>query len=71
MSDPTHTEVYAAIEVIKAHLDKDWISEGCSIQSHVLGCASCQAVQLKRQLAGLAEFLKEDDAALQEGKEGE
>jgi len=61
MSEPTDAEVIAAIEVVKAHLDKDWISKGCGIESHVLGCASCQAVQLKRQLAGLAEFLKEDE----------
>lgn len=60
MNGPTNTEILAAINTIKAHLDADWISEGCGIEYHVMGCASCQAVHLKRELDGLASFLDEN-----------
>lgn len=59
MNEPTNAEILAAIDIIKVHLDKDWISEGCGEKEHVMGCASCEAVHLKRQLEGLASFIDE------------
>lgn len=47
------TLVLKAIEVVIAHLDQEWISEGCETD-HAFGCGSCQAVFLKKQLEGLA-----------------
>lgn len=53
---PTEAQVLAAIEVIKAHLDADWIS--CCEKDHAFGCASCQAVMLKKTLDGLASWFE-------------
>lgn len=49
----TKEELHKAIEVVKAHLDQEWISQGCE-ENHAFGCASCQAVLLKKQLDGLS-----------------
>jgi hypothetical protein len=53
--------VLAAIEVVKRHLDNDWISEGC-FEHQSFGCASCRAVALRKELTLLADYLIEDEA---------
>ncbi len=56
---PTEAEVLSAINVIKRHLDADWISEGCrEVQS--FGCASCRAIALRHELALLEDYLIEE-----------
>ena len=42
----------ACIEAVKNYLDREWISKGCETE-HAFGCASCQAVFLKKQLDSL------------------
>jgi hypothetical protein len=58
---PEHSIVREAIRIIKLHLDKEWISEGCKAD-HAFGCASCQALLLSQELDGLAGWL--DDLSL-------
>jgi len=55
---PPHDEVRRAVETIKAHLNAEWISDGCKAD-HSFGCASCQAVMLERELDGIVAWLEE------------
>jgi hypothetical protein len=56
-----NAEILSAINIVKAHLDKDWISAGC-YEHQAFGCASCRAVALRKELTLLEDYLIEDDA---------
>lgn len=58
------SEVKSAIEVIKQHLDDEWISDGC-IEDAAFGCTSCQAVRLKADLDALGSWLEDEAEAVQ------
>ena len=55
--------ILSAINVVKAHLDKGWISEGC-YEHQTFGCASCRAVALRKELTLLEDYLIEDEAEI-------
>lgn len=57
MDKPTQTEVRKAIGVVIAHLESDW--GFCKDKDYTMGCASCEATHLKRQLQSVADFLDE------------
>ena len=63
-------KILEAVDVIKRHLEKDWISDGCKTEA-AFGCISCQAVRLSQDLDALASCLVEDDAALSCKAEGD
>lgn len=48
-------DIRQAIEAVQAHLESQWIDEGCD--GDTLGCASCQAIVIKRQLNQFASML--------------
>lgn len=60
---PNHDDVRKAAEILTAHLDTEWISEGCE-EDHAFGCPSCQAALLKRSINGLLGWL--DDGTFEE-----
>ena len=57
--DPGDIELLQAIRVVQRHLRQEWISEGCRVRP-AWGCASCQAVELDRQLDMLAAETREN-----------
>lgn len=56
---PDTQQVRAAIETIKAHLEAEWISEGCKTDA-AFGCTSCQAVRLSSDLDSLGVWLDDE-----------
>lgn len=64
---PSHDSVRAAVEIIREHMEAEWISEGCKAD-HAFGCASCQAVLLMRELDGLISWLDDQPTPITEGE---
>jgi hypothetical protein len=57
---PNYAELRTAIEIVKQHITDEWIIEECA-GDEVFGCASCNAIRLRRELDGIQHYLDEDE----------
>lgn len=51
--------IMRAIQIVGAYLDAEFIVEGCR-ENRMMGCASCEAVDLRDKLAMLAHEIMDD-----------
>lgn len=54
MSDKREVNDLKAIRRVVKHLNREWIVEGCGDYPAKMGCASCEAIDLKKRLQSLA-----------------
>jgi len=57
--DEVDVKALQAIRTLTEYLNTQWISEGCRTHPQ-WGCASCEAVELERQLGMLAHEIREN-----------
>ena len=54
-------KVRKAVDLVVAHLEDEYITEGCSQKEHAIGCISCEAVHMKRMLIGVRNWAYPDE----------
>lgn len=53
-------EIMRAIQIVGEYLTKEFIVEECADNPPVMGCASCQAIDLRAKLAALSREIMDD-----------